>query len=224
MPATVPPAGQPPCSSYISNPAKAPISMNVLSLSMRYWMRSRAVSLFFWCCFSAAAFPPPSMILSNRDRQPLTATRRASSFLLKSRVSAFIERQFSLFLAGMTFRINFRRKITWVCLFAVAVAIKVFSFFPGAVEKYYSRGIYPIIAWTQRVLLGWVPFSVGDLVYGVVVVVVLVWLVRSIRKLRRGEAGKDWGWRLVRRVVFVVLWVYVLFNVLWGLNYDRLGI
>jgi hypothetical protein len=124
----------------------------------------------------------------------------------------------------MTFRINFRRKITWVCLFAVAVAIKVFSFFPGAVEKYYSRGIYPVIAWTQRVLLGWVPFSVGDLVYGVVVVVVLVWLVRSIRKLRRREAGKGWGWRLLRRVIFVGLWVYVVFNLLWGLNYDRLGI
>src|SRR5579863_5684169 len=201
MPATVPPAGHPPCSSYISNPAKAPISMKALSLSMRYWMRSRAVSLFFSCCFSAAAFPPPSMILSNRDRQPLTARRRVSSFLLKSRVSAFIERQFSLFLAGMTFHITFRRKITWVCLFAVAVFIKVFSFFPEAVEKYYSRGLYPAIAWTQRVLFGWIPFSVGDLMYGVAFVVMIAWIVRSIRKLRRREAGKGWGWRLLRRVV-----------------------
>jgi Protein of unknown function (DUF3810) len=124
----------------------------------------------------------------------------------------------------MTFRITFRRKITWICLVAAAVFIKVFSFFPDAVEHYYSRGIYPIIARTQRALFGWVPFSIGDLVYGVVFVVVIVWIVRSIRKLRRGEAGKGWGWRLLRRVVVVGLWVYVLFNLLWGLNYDRLGI
>ena len=49
-------------------------------------------------------------------------------------------------------------------------------------------------------------------------------LVRLIRRLVRGEAGKGWWWRLLRRMVFVLLWVYVLFNLSWGLNYDRLGI
>ena len=117
-----------------------------------------------------------------------------------------------------------RHKITWACLLMVAVFIKVFSFFPGAVEKYYSRGLYPAIAWTQRVLFGWVPFSVGDLLYGAVFVVMIVWIVRSIGRLVRGKAGKGWGWRLLRRMAFAGLWVYVLFNLLWGLNYDRLGI
>lgn len=117
-----------------------------------------------------------------------------------------------------------RRKITWVCLIVAAVAIKVFSFFPGAVEKYYSRGVYPVVSRLQRILFGWVPFSVGDLLYGAVVIVVLLWVVRSIRKLVRREAGRGWLWRGVRKVVFAGLWVYVLFNVLWGLNYNRLGI
>jgi hypothetical protein len=119
---------------------------------------------------------------------------------------------------------SLRRKITWICLITGAILIKMFSYFPEAVETYYSRGLYPVIAWVQRVLFGWVPFSVGDLLYGAVFVVVLVWIVRSIRKLVRREAGKGWGWRLLQRVTFMVLWVYVLFNLLWGLNYDRLGI
>jgi hypothetical protein len=119
---------------------------------------------------------------------------------------------------------SIRRKITWVCLLAAAVLIKVFSFFPGAVEKYYSRGIYPVIAWTQRALLGWIPFSVGDLLYGVVFVVVVLWIVRSIRKLVRREIPRGWLLRGLGRAVFAGLWVYVLFNLLWGLNYDRLGI
>jgi uncharacterized protein DUF3810 len=117
-----------------------------------------------------------------------------------------------------------RSKITWACLLGAAAFIKVFSFFPGAVEKYYSRGIYPMIAWTQRVLFGWIPFSVGDLLYGAVFVVVMVWIIRSIRKLVRRELSRGWLVRGLRRVVFVGLWVYVLFNLLWGLNYDRLGI
>src|SRR5579863_6520027 len=188
MPATVPPAGQPPWSSYISNPAKAPISMKADPSSTRYWMRSRAVSLFFSRCLSIAAFPPPSMIFSNRDRQPLTARRSASSFLLKSRFSAFIERQFRLFLAGM----SIQRKITWGCLVVAAVFIMVFANFPAAVEKYYSRGIYPIIARMQRLLFGWIPFSIGDLLYAAVVVLLLVWLVRVIRKLVRREVRRGW--------------------------------
>ena len=117
-----------------------------------------------------------------------------------------------------------RPKITWACLLAAAAFIKVFSFFPGAVEKYYSRGIYPVIAWTQRVLFGWIPLSVGDLLYGAVFVVTILWIVRSIRKLVRRELSRGWLVRGLRGVVFVGLWVYVLFNLLWGLNYDRLGI
>jgi hypothetical protein len=117
-----------------------------------------------------------------------------------------------------------RRKITWIGLVVAAVFIKVFSFFPEAVEKYYSRGLYPVIARSQRVLFGWVPFSIGDLLYGVVVVAMIVWIFRSVRKLVRREVTRGWLVRGLVRVVFAGLWVYVLFNVLWGLNYNRLGI
>lgn len=117
-----------------------------------------------------------------------------------------------------------RYKITWVWLVALVVAIKVLSYFPEAVEKYYSRGFYPVVARVQRLLFGWVPFSVGDVLYAVLVVLLLRWLVRGAGMIVRREADRGWGWRLLRRVVWVGLWVYVLFNILWGLNYDRLGI
>jgi hypothetical protein len=102
---------------------------------------------------------------------------------------------------------SLRRKITWICLITAAILIKVFSYFPEAVETYYSRGLYPVIAWLQRVLFGWVPFSVGDVLYGAVVVVVMVWIIRSIRKLVRRELSRGWLVRGLRRVVFVGLWV-----------------
>ena len=119
---------------------------------------------------------------------------------------------------------SIRRKITWLCLFVAAVAIKIFSLFPEAVERLYSRGLYPVVARLQRVLFGWIPFSVGDLVYAAAVILLIYGLVRGLRRLIRRQAGRGWLLRGLGRVVFVLLWVYVLFNVLWGLNYNRLGI
>jgi hypothetical protein len=49
-------------------------------------------------------------------------------------------------------------------------------------------------------------------------------LVRLIRQLVRRQVERGWLLRLLRQTVFVLLWVYVLFNGLWGLNYNRLGI
>jgi Protein of unknown function (DUF3810) len=117
-----------------------------------------------------------------------------------------------------------RRKITFVCLVVVAVGINVFAWYPAAVENYYSRGFYPVVARCQRLLFGWIPFSMGDILYGAVVVLLLYRLVRGVRRLVRRQAGRGWLLRGVGQVVFVLLWVYVLFNVLWGLNYNRLGI
>src|SRR5580698_4731624 len=117
-----------------------------------------------------------------------------------------------------------RRKITWVCLVVLAAVIKVFSYYPAAVEKYYSRGLYLFTARLQRFLFGWLPFSVGDILYFVAAVIILYRLIRLIRQLVRREAPKGWGLIVLRRMAFILLWVYVLFNGLWGLNYNRLGI
>ena len=116
------------------------------------------------------------------------------------------------------------RKITWVCLIVVAVGINVFALYPAAVEKYYSTGFYPVVARGQRLLFGWIPFSIGDLLYVAVVVLLAYRLVRGIRRLVRGQASRGWLLRGVGQTIFVLLWVYVVFNVAWGLNYNRLGI
>jgi hypothetical protein len=117
-----------------------------------------------------------------------------------------------------------QRKITWICLVVAAIGIKIFSFFPGAVETVYSRGLYPVVARMQRILFGWIPFSVGDILYGAAIIFLLYRLVRGIRRLVRREIGKGWLFRAARQTVYAVLWVYVAFNLLWGLNYNRLGI
>jgi len=117
-----------------------------------------------------------------------------------------------------------RRKITWICLVVFAAVIKILSFFPAIVERYYSMGVYVFLSRMQRLLFGWLPFSIGDVVYGVLLIWMIMALIRMIRRFVRREADRGWFFRFVRRTVFVFLWVYVLFNGLWGLNYDRIGV
>ena len=117
-----------------------------------------------------------------------------------------------------------KRKIVWICLIVLAAAIKILSYYPGVVEKIYSTGIYPVIARLQRILFGWIPFSIGDILYMVLIIGLLYGLVSIIRKIIRRQINGAWLLTWLRRVVFTVLLVYVLFNGLWGLNYDRRGI
>ncbi|HXB06750.1 MAG TPA: DUF3810 domain-containing protein [Puia sp.] len=117
-----------------------------------------------------------------------------------------------------------RRKITWISLVALAAGIKALSFFPSAVERYYSTGVYVLLSRGQRILFGWIPFSFGDCLYFAAGIWLLIALIRTIRTFIRREAGWPWFLSFVRRTVLVCLCVYVLFNGLWGLNYDRRGI
>jgi hypothetical protein len=117
-----------------------------------------------------------------------------------------------------------KTKIAWICLVVLAAGIKIFSFFPRAVEKYYAMGLYPIIARLQRILFGWLPFSIGDVFYWGLIIWLIIGLVRLVQRLVKRRVDGRWLLGRLRRTVFICLLVYVLFNGLWGLNYDRLGI
>src|ERR1700748_2546428 len=99
------------------------------------------------------------------------------------------------------------RKITWICLVVLAVVIKLLSLSSAAVERYYSMGLYPYLSRLQRLLFGWIPFSIGDLLYFFVAVWLVAGLVRLIRRLIRRDPGGGWGWGVLRRIVFALLLV-----------------
>jgi len=117
-----------------------------------------------------------------------------------------------------------KSKLAWIILVVLAAGIKTLSFSSNAVEKYYSTGIYPLIARLERLLFGWIPFSVGDILYALAVAGLLYGLVMLIRRLIRREAGAAYFKAVFGNTVFVLLVVYVYFNLSWGLNYDRRGI
>ncbi len=93
------------------------------------------------------------------------------------------------------------------------VAIRIVAFFPEFIEKYYSNGWYKFISNLSRKMLGSIGFSVGDIIYGIVI----AFLIYRIIRLRKTITFKS----SIVGILNVVSIFYFLFNLLWGMNYHR---
>ncbi|MGB5237326.1 MAG: DUF3810 domain-containing protein [Flavobacteriaceae bacterium] len=98
------------------------------------------------------------------------------------------------------------------------ILIQWLALYPEVVERYYSNGFYPLWSGFYRWLFGWVPFSVGDLIYGGLIVGSLYYLIRQ-----RTFYDKNWK-SLLRDVILILSVAYFTFNLSWGLNYYRVPI
>jgi hypothetical protein len=111
-----------------------------------------------------------------------------------------------------------------VSLIIVAILIHLFSYNSGQVEHFYSTGIYPRIAIALRYFLTWVPFSLGDFLYGYVVLWLIWKLIGAIRRIAKNQLDRSRMKLFFKRGLVKLLLIYILFNLLWGINYNRRGI
>jgi hypothetical protein len=113
---------------------------------------------------------------------------------------------------------------SWVLLIILTILIKWASWYPGWVERNYSQGVYPVISRVQRFLFGWVPFSVGDLFYAFLVIMILYKMFKFFKLLFKKKLNRRYFIVALQQGIFIFLFLYVFFNLLWGLNYSRKGI
>ncbi|MEO6547485.1 MAG: DUF3810 domain-containing protein, partial [Ferruginibacter sp.] len=73
-------------------------------------------------------------------------------------------------------------------------------------------------------LLGWLPVSIGDILYGLVAAWILIKVSRLIIKLFRRKKSSYAFTTHLQRTLAMLLLIYIIFNVLWGINYNRKGI
>jgi hypothetical protein len=110
------------------------------------------------------------------------------------------------------------KNLRWLLLPLFAV----FTFFltelaarnSGWVEKYYTQGIYPVIATFLSHLSGLFPFSLGDLLYGFLMILPIIFILLLVFK------RITWKFALKSALNILAL-VYILFYFLWGFNYYR---
>lgn len=93
--------------------------------------------------------------------------------------------------------------------------VKFLSFYPDIIETYYSNGIYPIISKTLRFLLGWIPFSFGDIIYAILIIFILRWFYLNYKFIYKKPKQS-----FLTITAFLSV-IYFCFHFLWGLNYHR---
>ncbi len=108
-----------------------------------------------------------------------------------------------------------RKYILLIFLLFQILFLKVIAFFPETVERIYSNGLYVFISRFSRTLLGKIPFSVGDVIYGLLIIYLLIQLWKT-RKSWRGQ----WKNNLLK-IINVLSVAYFLFHFLWAFNYYR---
>jgi hypothetical protein len=95
------------------------------------------------------------------------------------------------------------------------IALLILRRFPQFIETYYSQGIYPYISKISRYVFGWIPFSMGDIFYTLFVIFFIRWLYKNIRRVTKEPV------HFALDITAAISIVYLMFNLMWGLNYYR---
>ena len=106
-----------------------------------------------------------------------------------------------------------------VTILVIALIIYLFGLFPTFVQKYYSTGFYPHISSALRFISSIFPFAIGDIIYALLIGFVLYKIVRFY-KVQKSLKRQD---RILipLQVLSFFLILYVIFKIVWGLNYSR---
>ena len=123
---------------------------------------------------------------------------------------------------------NSRRPyIITLIMIVLCLAVKLFSINDLLVEGYYSKAFYQSLSGFFRKVFGFVPFSVGDLLYGLLFLFLLFLVIKFLYKLVRGRLRRltaSLFYQKANRFLQIILAIYFVFNILWGLNYNRVPV
>jgi len=102
------------------------------------------------------------------------------------------------------------------------IIIKILALFPEFIEKYYSNGLYFWISKTSRIIFGSLNFSIGDVIYLILILFLIQYIVKNRKTIFSWKSWKtDWKSKILKVLSFVSVF-YFFFNILWGLNYHRI--
>ncbi|MEP6617487.1 MAG: DUF3810 domain-containing protein [Ginsengibacter sp.] len=106
----------------------------------------------------------------------------------------------------------------------IIVLVKLFSLNQYLVEQMYSNGVFYVIGTILRKLTGWIPFSIGDIFYCLAGIWILLKCIKVAQLIYRKEFQRKTLVFALRKIWVIAMWIYVMFNMIWGLNYNRKGI
>lgn len=110
-----------------------------------------------------------------------------------------------------------KTKLILALLLVVQIfGLRILRGYPQFVETYYSLGIFPFLSKLSRYVFGWIPFSVGDIIYLGLISLALRWLYKNVKRLRTNPVS------FFLDIAATMSLAYLMFNLLWGINYYRM--
>lgn len=119
---------------------------------------------------------------------------------------------------------GFKVEKKWIYVVVIIALIQFFSYYNNGIERFYSRGFYPLFSPILRFLFGWVPFSFGDVLYTIAACWVLYQLGKNLFLWFRKKIARQIFFKNLGNGLWWLLCLYIIFSVFWGLNYNREGI
>jgi len=120
-----------------------------------------------------------------------------------------------------------RKAVITLFLLSICLIIHFYSGNENRVEMAYSTGFFVNFSRFLRSVFGILPFSIGDILYGLLVAWLLWKLGKFLVHIFRKQPGiSKKGYyicALYKTFVFCSI-IYIVFNLFWGINYNRKGI
>lgn len=117
-----------------------------------------------------------------------------------------------------------QNKNLWIIVFVLIVLIKIFSADKSRVEIFYTSQFYFSLSEILRYLFGWIPFSMGDILYLFAGCWVIWKIIKNVILLFKKAVTKKIFFKKCLIMFLRFAFIYIIFNIFWGINYDRQGI
>ncbi|MCX7924018.1 MAG: DUF3810 domain-containing protein [Clostridia bacterium] len=119
-------------------------------------------------------------------------------------------------------KLKLNRKILILLLPLGVLLFYLSAYVPGFIEKYYSNGLYKVLAQVLSLVTGVLPVSLAEFIVISLALCIIFYISLTLFRVFRQKSGKRhilFG-VLSNALIFVSI-VYFAFVILWGLNYNR---
>jgi hypothetical protein len=111
-------------------------------------------------------------------------------------------------------------RIIKVITIAASVALYLFPPSSQWVERHYSTGLYRLLQTWITPISNWFPLPISDVLILALVLGLPAWWIVKLKAAGKGRRGRAFG-LLAFNTALLASVIFLLFEVLWGLNYSR---
>lgn len=110
---------------------------------------------------------------------------------------------------------------SWLGWIFAAIAINLASLFPVFVGSIYTGLFFNFLTTGLRSITKLFPIALGELVYLILVISLIINIINYFSSIKIVNKFNDFWKQLVQNFTFWLLRIYVVFELIWGLNYHQ---